>query len=137
MNGQQMKIICDTNVLLFDALQPERLTHQVCVELEQGESNKALACSDISLWEIAMLIAKKRIIVDMACDLFIKEILSARKIQVLAISAEIAALSQSNFFLHGNPADRIIAATALQQKSPLLTSDKKLHEISQIKTIWK
>ena len=132
-----MKIICDTNVLLFDALQPERLTHPVCVELEKGEGQKALACSDISLWEIAMLINKKRIIVDMPCELFIKTLLAARKIQVLPISADIATLSQSDIFQHGDPADRIIGATALHLKAPLLTSDKKLHAISQIETIWK
>ena len=65
-----MRIICDTNVLLFDALWPERLTEKARRTLQRGEQQQALARSDISLWEIAMLIAKKRVIVDMETAAF-------------------------------------------------------------------
>ena len=54
-------ILLDTCVLVFDALTPERLSAAARSALEQGEQDSALACADISLWEIAMLVDKKRI----------------------------------------------------------------------------
>ena len=39
-------------------------------------------------------------------------------------------------FTHGDPADRIIAATALKYKAPLLTIDTVLQSIKGITTIW-
>ena len=50
-------ILLDTCALIFDALTPERLTPAAAAALDQGEREGNLACADISLWEIAMLIA--------------------------------------------------------------------------------
>ncbi len=131
-----MRIICDTNALLFDALQPDRLTDKARQALDDGEQDRSLACSDISLWEIAMLITRQRIIVDAEPRVFLEAILAARHIQVLPISPRIAALSQSGLFPHGDPADRIIAATAMHYHAPLITSDGKLRQLEQFATIW-
>ena len=57
-------IICDTHVLVFDALAPARLSAKARRRLKDAESAGQLACADISLWEIAMLIAKRRLEID-------------------------------------------------------------------------
>ncbi len=36
----------------------------------------------------------------------------------------------------GDPADRMIAATALVRGAPLVTADEKLRAIDSLKTIW-
>ena len=53
-------IVLDTQVLLFDALDPRRLSRRARNALEEGMEAGALACSDISLWEIALLAARRR-----------------------------------------------------------------------------
>ena len=55
---------------------------------------------------------------------------------VLPITPEIASLSQENFLLHKDPADRLIAATAIHHDAPLITADKKLGKLKQLKVIW-
>ena len=47
------------------------------------------------------------------------------RIAVLPISVKIAELSQSAFFTHGDPADRLIAATELTHRAPFITAEKE------------
>ncbi|MEB3360555.1 MAG: PIN domain-containing protein [Synechococcaceae cyanobacterium] len=47
----------------------------------------------------------------------------------MPITAEIAVLSRSCIFQHGDPADRLIAATALHGRWPLITADEKLRAL--------
>lgn len=130
-------ILLDTCVIIFDALAPEQLSSRATEELDKGRESGNLTCSDISLWEIAMLIKKERIKPAMPPRNFLEDIIAANKLRVLPVTPEIAWLA--NFhpeFMHGDPADRIIAATALQHKSPLITIDTALRNIKGITTIW-
>jgi|TARA_B100000959_G_scaffold273475_1_gene324063 PIN domain nuclease of toxin-antitoxin system len=54
---------------------------------------------------------------------------------VLPISAEIAGLSQTDFSHHKDPADRLIAATAICHNAPLISSDGKLSNIKRLNVI--
>jgi PIN domain nuclease of toxin-antitoxin system len=130
-----MKIL-DTCVLIFDALAPHRLTPTAKQAIMDAEQQNQLFCSDMSLWEIAMLIDKKRL--DPGTDTlsFLKLILAARSIQVLPITPEIASLSVSLPLIQADPADRIIAATTVFHNAALITADEKLRQCGEVKTIW-
>ena len=129
-------IICDTHVLVFDALAPARLSAKARRRLKDGESAGQLACADISLWEIAMLIAKRRLQIEEASGSFIQAVLDARGYRVLPITPEIAALSQSADFTLKDPADRLIAATALAAGAELLSADQAMKGIPALKLVW-
>lgn len=129
-------IICDTHVLVFDALAPARLSAKARRRLKDGESAGQLACADISLWEIAMLIAKRRLEIDEEPELFIQAVLDARGYRVLPITSGIAALSQSADFTRKDPADRLIAATALASGAELLSADRAMKGIPGLKLVW-
>jgi len=121
-------ILLDTNAIIFDALQPDRLSRSARKKVDQGQSEGSLACCDISLWEIAMLISKDRLDPGVPALEFINLALASRSIEVLPIEPEIADLSAS----FGNdvgldPADRLIAATAVHHRATLLTADRALH----------
>lgn len=83
-----------------------------------------------------MLIARKRLDPVMDARQFLDDMIAARHVRVLSITAEIAVLSQSNVFSHGDPADRLIAATARLHRAPLITSDAKLRKLKEVTTIW-
>lgn len=134
--GRGPLIVLDTHALIYDALTPARLSARSRKAIEAGFVRRELACSDISLWEIAMLIAKKRLDPMMDARQFLEDLVVARRIRVMPISAEIAVLSQSDAFSHGDPADRLIAATAFLHRAPLVTSDAKLRKLKEIVTIW-
>jgi PIN domain nuclease of toxin-antitoxin system len=53
------------------------------------------------------------------------------------VSAEIAQMAGAfGEELHGDPTDRLIAATALCLAVPLITADTKLRSAPGLKTIW-
>lgn len=125
-------IVLDTHALVYDALSPERLGPAAAKAIDAGD----LACSDISLWEIAMLVARGRLDPGMAAAAFIEDVLVARNIRVLPITPAIAALAQDERFRHGDPADRLIAATSLVHQAALVTADQQLQGIAGLATVW-
>jgi PIN domain nuclease of toxin-antitoxin system len=129
-------IVLDTNALIYDALTPARLSARARKAIDLAFNERELACSDISLWEIALLIARKRLNPAIDARQFLDDMIAARHVRVLPITAEIAVLSQSDIFSHGDPADRLIAATARLHRAPLITSDARLRKLKEITTIW-
>lgn len=129
-------IVLDTHILVYDALSPSKLSARARKAIESAFADRTLACSDISLWEIAMLISRRRLDTGMDAREFIDDLIRAREIRVLPISAEIAALSQSDVFAHGDPADRLIAATAILHRATLVSSDAKLRKLKEVAVIW-
>jgi PIN domain nuclease of toxin-antitoxin system len=133
-----MPIICDTHVLLFWADAADRLPAKARAALDRGIQSSSLACSDISFWEIAMLFAHDRLNrqAGVAPEAYMRDIVCAMRLQVLPVTPEIAALSQSYPLLHEDPADRLIAATALIHRALLLTADEKLRQTPNLVTLW-
>lgn len=129
-------ILLDTQVLLYDALDPRRLSRRARAALEDGLETDGLACSDISLWEIALLAAKRKIDAGPDIAAFIESALQLRSVRVLPINPAIATLAQSDLFSHGDPADRLIGATAIEHGIALVTSDAELRKVRSLKTIW-
>ena len=90
-------ILLDTCVMIFDALAPEQLSKPATSELDKGRENGNLACSDISRWEIAMLMKKERIKSDMPPRDFLTDVIAANRLRVLPITPEIAWLANFSF----------------------------------------
>jgi PIN domain nuclease of toxin-antitoxin system len=128
-------LLLDTCALIFDALQPHRLTARARSAIDRADASGRLALSDISLWETAMLAERGRLEIDTAAEDFLRLALAARGIRVLSISVEIAARSTA-LEMHKDPADRIIAATAIEHRARLVTSDEQMRRDEQIPTLW-
>ncbi len=60
-HAQAHLVILDTCALVFDSLTPDRLSSPAREAIEQADAAGELACSDISLWEIAMLVERGRL----------------------------------------------------------------------------
>lgn len=107
------------------------------VALKTILSEKILGVSIISCWEIAMLVAKERLKLNIDVQLWINQALKYPGIKLLSLKPEIAVLSTrlpGNF--HGDPADRIIAATCLYHKSSLISKDRKIQAWGSVNVIW-
>ena len=132
----QTQIICDTHILIFWQDNPKRLSNAAQAAIETALSDKTLACSDISFWEIAMLMHSGRLRNDISPVQYMTDLCLALSLTVLPITPEIASLSQQDFFKHKDPADRLIAATAIHHNAPLITADKKLKKLEPLTVIW-
>ena len=128
-------IVLDTCAVIWDALDPSMLTPKARRAIERYEAD--LVVCDISLWEVAMLIQRKRLLVDYSAAGFINLALKARNLQVQPITPEIAELSTNlGSELRGDPADRLIAATSILGNAPIVTADRELRRASIVDTIW-
>lgn len=130
-------IVLDTHAIVWDALRPELLSRKAKKAITQANENDGIIFCEISLWEIAMLIHKKRVYVETTYLNFIQLVKASNKYIFRGISPEIAELSaQLPTEVTNDPADRIIAATAMVEKAPLVTADKNLRKAKMIRTLW-
>jgi len=130
-------IVVDTHVIIWDALESKLLSKKAKNAINKANERDGIIFCEISLWEIAMLIKKARISIDTSYQDFIKMVFLSNKYQFKGITPEIAELSTSlPDEVNKDPADRIIAATSLIYKIPLVTTDKNLLNADSIKTIW-
>ncbi|MCB0082459.1 MAG: type II toxin-antitoxin system VapC family toxin [Caldilineaceae bacterium] len=130
-------IVVDTHILIWDALVPERLSPAAKEAIDAANQATGIVVADISLWEIAMLIQKGRIEIQTDCQSFLNLVLQANQIKVRAITPQIASLStQLPWTVNSDPADRLIAATAIVEGVSLVTADRHLQEAEEVATIW-
>ena len=130
-------ILMDSCAIIWDALEPSKLSEKAMSAIEKADNHNALIISDISIWEISMLIKKHRLEVDSTAANFLNLFLQTRNISVQSISPEIAELSV-NFGteINNDPVDRIIAATSIVHNAQLVTADENLRTSELLDTVW-
>lgn len=130
-------IAVDTHIIIWDALKPELLSSKAKKAISKANESDGIIFCEISLWEIAMLIQKQRIKIDISYLEFIDLLKSSNNYVFQGITPEIAELSTYlPAEINQDPADRIICATALRTNSQLVTADKNLRKSRIVKTIW-
>jgi len=78
-----------------------------------------------------------RLRLSMPLDQWLADMNSLPEIRVEPISADIAVVAGGLAEpMHGDPADRLIVATASTLGVPLVTGDEKLPAYKGVKTIW-
>jgi PIN domain nuclease of toxin-antitoxin system len=85
----------------------------------------ALLVSAISFWEIAMLVAKKRLVLELEPGEFRHAALSLG-IREVAVSGDLGIAAARLTRFHGDPGDRIILATSLATNAALVTADRAM-----------
>jgi PIN domain nuclease of toxin-antitoxin system len=130
-------ILLDTHVVFWMASKPERLSRPAQRRIATAASRDGLAISSISLWELALLIARGRISVAGSTEGFLKELCQRAGLIVLDITPDIAALAfhvPQDF--PNDLADRLISATARAHGLKLVTKDRYLQDSPLLRTIW-
>ena len=126
-------LLLDTHVWLWFALgDAGRLAAPVRKKIEAAAHGGKLAVSAISVWEIGMLEAKGRIVLGSPCEKWLATALALPGLRLIGLEPEIAvASSRLPGEMHGDPADRILAATARARDAVLATADERLVEFGK------
>ena len=121
-SGDQLML--DTHVLLWWKADPTQLSSTASRALEAATQ---LLLSPISCWEIGMLVAKQRVALDRPTRIWVNDVLAAERLALADLTASVAVAAAELSDFHGDPADRIIVATARELRVPLLTKDRLIH----------
>ena len=134
--GRTLLILVDTHVALWLTSDPARLSDKARMAIKVSRKNgEGLAICDISLMELATLAGKGRIRLGISLESFFQEF-EARFV-VLPISGRACARAvELPRAYPKDPADRIIAATALVEGLSLITADREIRRSKVVHTIW-
>lgn len=125
-----MKLLLDTHIWLWSALDPARLSKRVRVALENRENE--LWLSPMSVWETLVLARKKRLILESTPEQWVRRALNDLPVREAPMSHEVAIQSEALRLNPNDPADRFIVATALVYELTLVTADKQLMKGRQV-----
>ena len=135
--GSSEVIVLDTHALIWWVNDPALLSVSAREAIDRAVRSKEVRVSCISSWEIALLVerGRLRLALDVRDWLYRCEALPFLNFVPVDNAIAVASVRLADF-PHADPADRIIAATALSLGAALVTKDDKLQRYQQIKTIW-
>jgi PIN domain nuclease of toxin-antitoxin system len=128
-------ILLDTHAFYWMANEPQRLSKPAREAILATRQKSSIAIATITIWELAWLIQNERISVTGSVGSYLREIVS--RVVVRPVTPEIAALSvkMPNHFPK-DPADRLIASTAMVEGLTLITADARIRRSKVVETIW-
>lgn len=123
-----MELIADTDVLLWISRGDPRLGPGAAAAVEAADTDGSLHFAAISMLEVARLHWDGRIELPTLPEVWHRHLLDVG-VREIPITSEIAMLAASLQALHGfhaDPADQLVAATAMTTRRKLVTSDRKI-----------
>jgi PIN domain nuclease of toxin-antitoxin system len=122
LGGGPLKLLLDTHIWIWSQLSPERLVKRVRRLLDNAGNEVWL--SPISIWELILLVEKRRMILDCSVAEWVTR--AASPLKEAPLTPEIV-LETGRFSLpHADPADRFLVATARSLQLTLVTADSRL-----------
>ena len=117
-------ILFDTQVLLWLLYGDSRLGRQARQVIDDALADGRAAVSAITFWEVAMLHGKGRITLQADIDSWRESLIEEGLIEI-PVDGGIAVRAGLLQDMHGDPADRLIVATALDGHQ-LVTADRRI-----------
>jgi PIN domain nuclease of toxin-antitoxin system len=127
-------VLLDSHVVQWWSAEPDRLSESATRALTDADE---LAVASISWFELAWLAEHERIVVTVPIRSWLQGL--ADQIRTVGTTPAIAATAVSlPSSFPGDPADRLIYATAIEYGMPLVTKDQRLrnHRHPQPLVIW-
>ncbi|MGA2635969.1 MAG: type II toxin-antitoxin system VapC family toxin [Terracidiphilus sp.] len=129
-------ILLDTHIVVWLMVSPEQLSDRARVAILQASiAGEKIAYSPVSLYEIANAARRNRLHLYTTIEEFIAAI--GAKLELIPLTAAIAVCAAKiPVPFHGDPMDRIIAATAIVGDLTLITRDDRIRAANVCKVLW-
>jgi len=135
--GREAGPLLDTHAWIWWIEQDARLGAKAIAALDTMAPDRRPFLCDISLWEVAMLVERGRLQIDVPLDEWLDAAAHPRSVQLVPLSPRIAAeVARLPDTFHRDPADRIIVATSRARRIPVLTHDDRIRR-SRLVTLWR
>lgn len=123
-----MIALLDTHVLLWWFESPRRLSGaQRRVLAKTSTGGHAVGVSDITLWEIAVLLERRRIRLALPLDEWLRRATAAPRVERVGISpAIVREMIDLGTTRDWDPADRVLVASARVLGVPLVSADERI-----------
>jgi PIN domain nuclease of toxin-antitoxin system len=128
-----VRYLLDTHTFLWLAAAPDKLSKTAQEIIVRPENELLLSAA--SGWESALLWKLNRIELPEDPTFFIPQAIQALSLTPLAINFESAIEAATLPLIHRDPFDRLIVATAMRERVPIIGKDKILAEYS-VTLIW-
>ena len=127
MGSRSLTLLLDTHILIWFAEGSSELSEPTVGRLETAARKAGLAVSVISFWEVAMLHHRQRISLSLPLVSWRDIVLETPGFIEAPLAGDIA-IESVNLpgELHGDPADRILIATARLNGWTLVTRDDRV-----------
>lgn len=137
--GDHLSVVVDTHSLVWWFGGRARLSRSATIAIQDADQ---ILISPISWWEIGLLVRDGRVVLDRPLGLWIALVMEDRRSVTAMLTPEAAAwagqLDRTTF--PGDPADRLIYATARDLRVPLVSKDTRLHRhasrTGDVDVIW-
>lgn len=126
-------LLLDTHAWLWWLLGSAKLGRQARANLES--SRDKLWLSPISVWEIGILTESGRLKFDRPYRAWVEAGIAMTGVKTALLSHEVAIRSIEVRLPHRDPADRLLAATAVTLELRLVTADERLREADWLPTL--
>ncbi len=131
-------IVIDTHILVWWVSGTKKLSTAARKAINKHLSTeRSILVSSITAWEIAMLVDKGKLTLNMDVDSWLTEVSKIPAVVIIPVDNTTGVKSTclpGDF--HKDPADRMIVALARQHSYPLVTADQKVIDYKHVKTIW-
>lgn len=130
-------ILLDTHAWLWLCLDPRKLSTAATRAIRQAVNDGGLAIASITLWEVAMMVARGRVIPQGTPEAWLDALIDRSGVVVKEITPVVATLAThfpADF--PSDPADRLIAATARADGLALVSRDAALRASPVVETVW-
>lgn len=130
-------IVLDTHVLIWWVSGSGRLTARATRSIHQALRQGPLVASAITVLEIVTAVRRGRLELGSPIDPWLADLQALPELRFEPVNAAIAQLAGSfDDALPGDPADRIIVATARTLGARLVTADARLRESPYVLALW-
>ena len=120
------RLLIDTHIWIWLMEGVDELSTEQVSRLDRAAQSLNLFLSAISPWEVATLASKGRIALPIPLAEWMRRAVGQPGLQLLPLSPEVSVESAQLVNFHGDPADRIIVATARLDDLTLATRDGRI-----------
>ena len=127
-------ILLDTHAWVWWAASSAHLSKKAAKTISSANT---VFISVISCWEVAMLVAKNRLVLDRDVEVWLDSALKMPGVELVPLTPRIAVQStRLGQDFHGDPADRILVSTAMEYGCPIISKDEKILSFPSLRAIW-